>query len=77
VGVLSDREGAVMNTETLDKLYLEWSQFTKTRNDRELTISKCAAELSILLDRIQAGEINTLIFLKANLQLRTITNVLE
>jgi hypothetical protein len=24
------------NTETLDKLYLEWSQFTKARTKREL-----------------------------------------
>lgn len=25
-----------MNTETLDKLYLEWSQFTEARTAREL-----------------------------------------
>lgn len=25
-----------MTTETLDKLYLEWSQFTKARTNREL-----------------------------------------
>ena len=25
-----------MTTETLDKLYLEWSQFTKARNRREI-----------------------------------------
>lgn len=25
-----------MNTETLDKLYLEWSQFTKARTIREI-----------------------------------------
>lgn len=25
-----------METETLDKLYLEWSQFTKARNKREI-----------------------------------------
>jgi hypothetical protein len=25
-----------METETLDKLYLEWSQFTKARNAREI-----------------------------------------
>lgn len=25
-----------MNTETLDKLYLEWAQFTKARNRREV-----------------------------------------
>lgn len=27
-----------MNTETLDKLYLEWSQFTKARNEREIAL---------------------------------------
>ncbi len=27
-----------MNTETLDKLFLEWSQFTKARTARELAM---------------------------------------
>ena len=27
-----------MDTETLDKLYLEWSQFTEARNSRELQL---------------------------------------
>lgn len=26
------------DTETLDRLYLEWSQFTKARNNRELAM---------------------------------------
>ena len=32
-----------METETLDKLYLEWSQFTRARNAREI---RMAAALS-------------------------------
>lgn len=33
-------EGVTMTreTETLDKLYLEWSQFTKARTERELAL---------------------------------------
>lgn len=27
-----------MQTETLDKLYLEWSQFTKAKNNREIKL---------------------------------------
>jgi len=27
-----------LQTETMDKLYLEWSQFTKARNKRELAL---------------------------------------
>jgi hypothetical protein len=30
----------MMDTETLDKLYLEWSQFTKARNLREIAMEK-------------------------------------
>ena len=30
----------VMDTETLDKLYLEWSQFTKARTRRELAMER-------------------------------------
>jgi len=36
-----------METETLDKLYLEWSQFTKARTAREihlLDVIQCAYE---------------------------------
>lgn len=29
-----------MDTETLDKIYLEWSQFTKARTLRERTLAK-------------------------------------
>jgi hypothetical protein len=29
-----------METETLDKLYLEWSQFTKARTAREIAMEK-------------------------------------
>jgi hypothetical protein len=29
-----------MDTETLDKLYLEWSQFTKARTAREIAMEK-------------------------------------
>ena len=34
-----DRAGeGEMTTETLDKLYLEWSQFTKARTSREIAM---------------------------------------
>ena len=29
-----------LHTETLDKLYLEWSQFTKARTQRELELAE-------------------------------------
>lgn len=32
-------EGAEMTTETIDKLYLEWSQFTQARTARELRLA--------------------------------------
>lgn len=31
--------GIKMNTETLDKLYLEWSQFTKAKTEREIELT--------------------------------------
>ena len=34
-----------MQTETLDKLYLEWSQFTKARNKRELLLLEALSEI--------------------------------
>lgn len=37
-----------MDTETLDKLYLEWSQFTQARNRRELIMTDA-------LNRIRGG----------------------
>lgn len=30
----------IMNTETLDKLFLEWSQFTKAKTARELRLER-------------------------------------
>lgn len=39
-----------MDTETLDKLYLEWSQFTKARNSRELRL---VAELSKAVSHVE------------------------
>ena len=29
-----------MDTEAMDKLYLEWSQFTKARTQREIAMAK-------------------------------------
>ena len=39
-----------MTTETLDRLYLEWSQFTKTRNFRE---RKMNSRMRIVADELQ------------------------
>lgn len=38
-----------MSTETLDKLYLEWSQFTKAKTERELNLEKRIKELELAL----------------------------
>ena len=40
-----------MDTETLDKLYLEWSQFTKARTEREMW---AAVNLQALLEVVQS-----------------------
>ena len=42
------------NTETLDKLYLEWAQFTSARTWREIDM---AAMLRTLRQRLDAGKI--------------------
>lgn len=34
-----------METETLDKIYLEWSQFTGARTGRELKLKKALVDL--------------------------------
>jgi hypothetical protein len=33
-------------TETLDKLYLEWSQFTQARTGRELGMAKIISDIA-------------------------------
>ncbi|MGO4316673.1 hypothetical protein [Agrobacterium sp. MCAB5] len=39
------------NTETLDKLYLEWSQFTKAETSKEIKLQKRIADLiAVLVD---------------------------
>jgi hypothetical protein len=35
-----------MTTETLDKLYLEWSQFTRARTERELKMARALADIA-------------------------------
>lgn len=46
-----------MSTETIDKLYLEWSQFTKARNAREIAASKALhhanVDLSVMLPIVE------------------------
>jgi len=39
-----------MNTETLDKLYLEWSQFTHARTSREIEMAQALSKLVAILD---------------------------
>jgi hypothetical protein len=41
----------ISETETLDKMYLEWSQFTSARTARELELQKRIAELETQLAR--------------------------
>jgi|GEM_PF-5886926 len=36
----------VLQTETLDKLYLEWSQFTKAKTGRELRLENKIREIA-------------------------------
>ena len=50
-----------MKTETLDKLYLEWSQFTKAKTKRELDLEK-------LLHDAQFQLINGSVASRSNLQ---------
>lgn len=35
-----------MDTETLDKLYLEWSQFTKAETAREMKLRRALREIA-------------------------------
>lgn len=47
-----------MDTETLDRLYLEWSQFTRARNAREILMQRALekyAEDDGSLDRGRAA----------------------
>ena len=37
------------NTETLDKLYLEWSQFTRARTGREMELEMRLAEANRII----------------------------
>ena len=36
-----------METETLDKLYLEWSQFTKAKTKRELQLEAALRKIAV------------------------------
>jgi hypothetical protein len=49
-----------METETLDKLYLEWSQFTKARTRRELSMQAALSEISASMQRNWDDPINQL-----------------
>lgn len=45
-------------TETLDKLYLEWSQFTSARTGRELMLDKVIGSLTLALMEIRTSNAN-------------------
>lgn len=49
-----------MTTETLDKLYLEWSQFTKARTERELRyealLRRCVPVIRRVPNKFRNGE---------------------
>ena len=40
-----------MQTETLDKLYLEWSQFTTARTSREIALEDAIKNMLFVFDR--------------------------
>jgi hypothetical protein len=44
-----------MTTETLDKLYLEWSQFTKAKTAQELSLMKTVDCYGLALMMIREG----------------------
>ena len=44
-----------MTTETLHKLYLEWSQFTKAQTSKEIALKKLADDYGIALMMIREG----------------------
>ena len=51
-----ERIGKNINTETLDKLYLEWSQFTDARTERELELARLYDELIMQVQMKYPGE---------------------
>lgn len=55
-----------MDTETLDKLYLEWSQFTKARTAREIRMEKA---LRYLAENPGAHPVNVVVIAKDGLGL--------
>jgi hypothetical protein len=44
-----------MTTETLDKLYLEWSQFTRAKTAKEIALAKLADGYGVALMMIREG----------------------
>lgn len=48
-----------MNTETLDKMYLEWSQFTKAKTARELMLESLLRDALTQLCRTLLEPTNT------------------
>ena len=38
-------------TETLDKMFLEWSQFTQARTEREIHFEKLSVDLQFKLEQ--------------------------
>ncbi len=43
-------DNAAFDTETMDKLYLEWSQFTKARTWRELALTEALVQARRRID---------------------------
>ena len=62
-----------MTTETLDKLYLEWANFTDARNAREIAAKQIA---QACLDRL-AGMPETSDTLRLQMDLRNLIGRLE
>ena len=44
-----------METETLDKIYLEWSQFTLARTPREIKLKQALENLLDVFERCESG----------------------
>lgn len=43
-----------VQTETLDKLYLEWSQFTQAKTSKEIKLASLLDEISEVLEQCEA-----------------------
>jgi len=47
---MNSRTGDAMSTETIDKLYLEWSRITRVKTERERQLEASISALLVLVE---------------------------